>query len=160
MRMKTILVPVDLSKVSESVVDAAIALGRDTHANLVVFHVIRPPIAVSEFPQDYEEVTLIAERVAADALARYRGQVEAHGVEVTTRMAFGQPVACILEESERLQPQYLVMGSHRHTAIYELLLGSTTRGIVRESKFPVLLVNGSVAAGNINVTQPELAVHE
>ncbi len=38
----------------------------------------------------------------------------------------GAAVSGILETADRLKADYIVMGSHGHTALYDLLVGSTT----------------------------------
>ena len=46
----------------------------------------------------------------------------------------------IVEQAEKSRADYIVMGSHGHTAFYDLLVGSTTHGVLMRAKCPVLIV--------------------
>lgn len=61
--------------------------------------------------------------------------VTAHAVHVS-----GDPVDCILEQAERLMANYIVIGSHGHSAIYDLLVGSTANGVVEGATCPIVIV--------------------
>lgn len=56
------------------------------------------------------------------------------------RIAEGQPAQVILEAAKELGADLIVMGSHRHTALGETLLGTTTRKVLHGSETPVLVV--------------------
>ena len=47
--MKTILAPIDFSKISDPVVKAAANLARSIDGRLILFHVVQPPIITSEY---------------------------------------------------------------------------------------------------------------
>jgi nucleotide-binding universal stress UspA family protein len=59
---------------------------------------------------------------------------------VTALQLQGATVATVLAEADRLGAELIVLGSHGHGAVYELLVGSVAEGVVRRSKVPVLLV--------------------
>jgi nucleotide-binding universal stress UspA family protein len=46
----------------------------------------------------------------------------------------------ILNQAGVLQADLIVMGTHGHGAMYKLLVGSATKGVLKRSKRPVLLV--------------------
>lgn len=52
----------------------------------------------------------------------------------------GKPAEAILAEAARVGADAIVMGSHGHTAVGELLLGSTAHKVAQKSRLPVLLV--------------------
>jgi nucleotide-binding universal stress UspA family protein len=52
----------------------------------------------------------------------------------------GAPVNRILEQAESLPADYVVLGSHGHTAVYELLVGSTAHGVLKSATCPVIVV--------------------
>jgi Universal stress protein family len=39
-----------------------------------------------------------------------------------------------------LEAAYIVLGSHGHTALYELIVGGTAAGILRDASCPVLII--------------------
>jgi nucleotide-binding universal stress UspA family protein len=52
----------------------------------------------------------------------------------------GNPVDRIIEQSEKLKCDLIVMGSHGHGNLAEAMLGSTARRVLRRAKTPVLVV--------------------
>jgi nucleotide-binding universal stress UspA family protein len=51
----------------------------------------------------------------------------------------GFPAPTILAQAKKLQVDAIVIGTHRHTALGEALLGSTARKVLHGSAIPVLL---------------------
>ena len=130
--MKTILAPVDFSAASEAVLTQAIELARALAGRVVLLTVIQPPVITSEYAglmENLSEVIAAGERNAARRL----GELEAR-------------VRQILEQAERLGADFIVMGSHGHTALYDLLVGSTTHGVLLRAPCPVVITPGPKAA--------------
>jgi nucleotide-binding universal stress UspA family protein len=46
----------------------------------------------------------------------------------------------ILNQADELNADLIVMGTHGHGAMYNLLVGSVTKGVLKRSTRPVLLV--------------------
>jgi nucleotide-binding universal stress UspA family protein len=138
--MKTILVPIDLSDVTPDVLGAAGALARSLSAKIVLAHVTRPPLIATECGP------VVAQQQAADdhdvlaRLAYWQGELQREGLIAETSRLYGQPVGCIREKAERLGADYIVLGSHGHGALYELLIGSTAADLLKHSPCPVLVV--------------------
>ncbi|MBI4621943.1 MAG: universal stress protein [Verrucomicrobia bacterium] len=43
-------------------------------------------------------------------------------------------------QAEKNAADFIVMGSHGHTALYDLVVGSTTHGVLRRATCPVVIV--------------------
>ena len=141
--MKTILVPVDLSAASTAACDAACDLARLLEARLLLLHVVQPPPAVVAeiYALDVgqtEEMLVAAEQAGADRLHELAARCLKRGVEAKTFHRVGLPVTEILGRAEKAD--YIVMGSHGHGAVYDLLVGSTTRGVLKQARCPVVVV--------------------
>jgi len=52
----------------------------------------------------------------------------------------GAPAPLILAQAESEKADYIVMGSHGHTALYDLVVGSTTHQVLRKARCPVMIV--------------------
>ena len=52
----------------------------------------------------------------------------------------GHPVSSILAKAAATKAAYIVLGSHGHGAVYDLIVGSTTHGVLRRARCPVLVV--------------------
>ena len=53
--------------------------------------------------------------------------------------------ALILAQAKIEDADYIVMGSHGHTALYDLLVGSTTHGVLMRAGCPVVITPGPKA---------------
>jgi len=134
--MKTILAPVDFSPVSDQIVRSATDLARAFGAKVVLLHVVQPPIVTSEYALPVEAVqeTIDAsEQVAKTRLAAIAATLQSAGVTTETVVRQGPPVLTILTEAEAVQADCIIMGSHGHGRIYDLLVGSTASGVMKEA---------------------------
>jgi nucleotide-binding universal stress UspA family protein len=109
----------------------------------MLLHVMQPPVITSEyapFIENIGEIVTVGEKTAAKQLTKFEERLKAEGVETDTLQFTGAPVANILKQAEKCQADYIVMGSHGHTAFYDLLVGSTTHGVLLRSTCPVIIV--------------------
>lgn len=141
--MKTILVPIDLSATAQTVIEAAATLAKSLEAKLVLLHVVQPPIITSDYGiamENLEELVAVSEKTASKQLAAMKERHEKDSLPMETLQVVGTPVSLILEEARRMDAEYIVMGSHGHTALYDLLVGTTTHGVLKGARCPVLIV--------------------
>jgi nucleotide-binding universal stress UspA family protein len=141
--MKTILTPVDSSEAADLVFTAAADLAHAVGGRLVLLTVVQPPVFTAEYSMLMEnvvEITAIGERAAEKQLAKLQKRAEREGLVVETIQYSGAPIPHIIEQAEKLNADYIVMGSHGHTAFYDLLVGSTTHGVLKRAKCPVVIV--------------------
>ncbi len=147
--MKTILAPVDFSAASEAVLAQAIELARALGGRVVLLTVIQPPVITNEYAalmENRAKIIKTKERNAARRLAELETRVRAAQVPVETLQLNGAPVRQILDQAARVAADYVVMGSHGHTALYDLLVGSTTHGVLLRAPCPVVITPGPKAA--------------
>lgn len=141
--MKTILAAVDSSSISESVIAEAATLARAGAGRIILLTVVQPPVITSEYApliENISEITAAGEKAAGERLARIKERLQAGGAPVETVRLTGSPVAQILAQAESQQADYIVMGSHGHSAVYDLLVGSTTHGVLLRAPCPVVIV--------------------
>jgi len=141
--MKTILAPIDFSKVSDSVVEQATSLARALDGRVVLLAVVQPPVVVAEYAvvvDNIGEITAAGERNAARQLETIEEKVRTKFIQVESVQVTGAPVASILDQAQKCDADYIVMGSHGHTAFYDLLVGSTTHGVLMRARCPVVIV--------------------
>jgi nucleotide-binding universal stress UspA family protein len=141
--MKTILVPIDLSATAEGVIESAASLAKSMNGKLVLLHVVQPPIITSDYGiamENLEELVAVSEKTASKQLSAMKERHAQDGLPVETVQMVGAPVSLILEEANRQDAAYIVMGSHGHTALYDLLVGTTTHGILKHARCPVVIV--------------------
>ena len=146
MDVNLILVPTDFSDTATAALETATELAKQLGAKMVVLHAYHaeiPMVVTMDAPYAlppgfYEELSAEAQK-RVDALAadvKKKSGLEAEGVAVA------QPAAtAITERAESLGADMIVMGTHGHTGIKHLLLGSVAERVVRTAPCPVLTVN-------------------
>jgi len=141
--MKTVLAPLDFSPLSASVVKAAVALTRAIEGRLVLLHVVQPPVITSEYGAvmvNIQEIISVSEASAQKQLEQRTKRLAKAGLAISSSLLTGAPVKCILAEAQSVKAAYIVIGSHGHNALYDLLVGSTAAGVIKRSPCPVLVV--------------------
>lgn len=142
--MKTLLVPVDLSRVSNRVCIVACDLARAAGAKLVLLHVVPPQsIALRAYGFAAAEVrTMMAglEKREMRRLLALARRCEQRGVKVQAILRTGVPAATVLAKAASLRAAMIVLGSHGHSAAFDLVVGSTAQKILRKSSVPVVVV--------------------
>ena len=146
-RMATILVPLDTSKIAPKVLSEAESLALQLQASLILFHVIEPvatyvPVGaamdlVATAPPDLDSETVDAAKNRLDHLA---APLRAKGLDVASEATFGIPVDEILDRAKTRAADYIILGSHGHGALYHLFGGSVVTGVLKHSPCPVVVV--------------------
>ncbi len=160
--MKRILVPVDFSPAMDGVLALARQMARAFAAELHLVHVREdvampvfpaatvgyPGMGISEMgltggialvppPFETEDVPNEKQPNRLDQLAQ---QLSREGIVTTAHEAEGAVVEEILQSANDLAANLIIMGSHGHGAVYNLLVGSVTEGVLKSGRRPVLLV--------------------
>lgn len=141
--MKIILAPVDFSSATPAVLAETATLAKALSARVVLFTVVQPPVMIAEYGMLMEnvvEITDAGEKAAAKHLVRLREQLERRSIPTRVMQASGSPGKLIVETAAELKASYIVMGSHGHTAFYDLIVGGTTHGVLRRASCPVIVV--------------------
>lgn len=142
--MKTFLVPVDFSAVTEKVIEAALAQAKAFRGRVHLLHVIQPPVvAGGEYALPVEIVEEAVNTNKRTALQKLDGRLEtfrAAGLECAVATVVGAPDRAILEEAEKQQADCIIMGSHGHGRLYDFLVGSTASGVIKRAKCSVLVI--------------------
>jgi nucleotide-binding universal stress UspA family protein len=73
-------------------------------------------------------------------LVEWQRDIAQSGIKVALHEPTGSVVEEILNQADLLNSDLIVMGTHGHGAMYNLLVGSVTKGVLKHSARPVLLV--------------------
>jgi universal stress protein A len=146
--IRKILVPTDFSPAAVHALDYAKDLAQPFSARVLLVHAI-PPTAypllnvgqVGHFPDLREEIRKRVQQDLEQAVASVQNKVP-----VDIRILDGVPYAEILQCAANENADLIVMGTHGHTGIKHIVLGSTAERVVRLSTCPVLTVRGKEAA--------------
>jgi nucleotide-binding universal stress UspA family protein len=159
--VKTILVPIDYSAATQHVIDFVRELARPLHAEVHLVHVkettapaaggamgygvfgVPDMVSLSSGPATSLESmarTAYAGETRGYELTDWQKELADSGLKATLREPNGPVVEEILREADARNADLIVMGTHGHGAMYNLLVGSVTEGVLKHSVRPVLLV--------------------
>lgn len=138
-----IIVAVDLSPASAKVIEAAHGVAELTGVSVYVLHVIEsePDYAAFAASPEAQRSKIIADfPLENSALQTLVEKLQNDGFDASGLLLRGPAVEITLGEVDRLGAGLIVVGTHGHAAVYDVLIGSYSAGIIRKSKLPVLVV--------------------
>ncbi len=142
--MKIILVPIDLSVISADVVEEAALVARAFQARMVLRHVRKPSSLKGDHSHGGTGAAGSHHSHASAALAEFKESVVRQGIATEVEQLIADdPAEVILRRADQLGADYIIMGSHGHPAIYDLLVGSTAMAVLKRACQPVLLVGSN-----------------
>jgi nucleotide-binding universal stress UspA family protein len=143
---KQILVPIDGSDTATLALKHAIALAKDQHSTLRLFHVVdlTPAYSTVNAPHVVERQNALqveGQKVISDCSA----PVLAAGIQYDSKCittSEKHTYDLIEEEANRWPADLIVIGTHGRRGIRRMFLGSVAEGLARISSKPVLLIRG------------------
>lgn len=145
---KKILVPLDGSELAEQVLPHVAQLAGYTHAEVILLRIpgephydyLTPdPELALEMRRDIETgVQVYLEEIATE--------LRSMGLQVTTRVVWGAPIAqMILNAAREWNVDLIAMSTHGRSGLARLMIGSVADQVVRQSPVPVLLTHPHAA---------------
>lgn len=133
--LKRIAVTVDFGKSDNKAINKAIQLG-SKESTLILIHVLESTNAVvygedaydHEREEDYQK------------LKQYQEQLTSQGINTEIQLGFGNPKSAIPELVSKNNCDTLVMGTHGHKTIKDILLGTTIESVRHAINIPLVLV--------------------
>lgn len=135
--IKTILHPTDFSTNSQNAWEVACALAHDYGARLLLIHVEQPQ------PRFAELGAVPPLPIDRTAVERELGKIKAPEGDATVvvrRLLIGDEASEITRFAEENHVDLIVMGTHGHTGISRLFLGSVAEKTLRAASCPVLTI--------------------
>lgn len=134
-RLSRIAVTVDFGTSDNKAINKAIQLG-DKDSTLILIHVLESANAMvygedafdHEREEDYQK------------LLDYQDQLTAQNIKTEIQLGFGNPKTAIPLLITKNNCDTVVMGTHGHKTLKDILLGTTIEGVRHAIKIPIVLV--------------------
>jgi nucleotide-binding universal stress UspA family protein len=139
-----ILVPTDFSKFSQNALTYAAAFAEKFGAELYLLHVVQNlalviPDAIPVEPPLLPSLEQLTPAVHT-AFDRIIAENKLQGLTIHREVREGPPFYEIIQLAKEANIDLIVMGTHGHTGLAHVLLGSVTEKVVRKAPCPVLTV--------------------
>jgi nucleotide-binding universal stress UspA family protein len=144
---QNILVPIDFSQTSLRALELAVSVARTSGAQLTLLFVTTTQMDVMTASFTYSispallELKERIENEARENLEQLRRALVPDAIESTAKVRPGLPPETILEQVRVGSHDLVVMGTHGHTGIERVLIGSVTERVLRRSPVPVLVTH-------------------
>lgn len=141
--MRNIILPVDFSDATNKLLAGATKFAKEIGGTIHIVHIIPsdvgfaigemgfqyfPEVAEIEANEDYKRLTEISEKIKAE------------DIPCEFILKKGIPKEVILELAKEKNADYIVMGSHGRSGIYDIFVGSLTKELTKNSSIPVVVI--------------------
>lgn len=142
--MKTIVALVDFSDITFKVLKQAHTFAKAFNSEVIILHVaVNEPVIVDigiVSPTILQTPSPESMREQLAKLMEMRDSLQKFGVRATIQQLTDESVEDVLAASKKLGADLIILGSHHHGAIYNLLIGSFTADVLKHAHCPVLVV--------------------
>lgn len=138
-----VLIAVDLSQSAPDVIEQARRLVAGEDLSVYVLHVAAPdPDFVGYDAGPQNERDAVANHLQKDhkKVQELADGLRANGIDATALLVRGPTAETILAQADKLDVEMIVVGSHGKGAMVQLLVGSVSEGVLRESTRPVVVI--------------------
>ena len=148
-----LLVGVDLSESTEKIIKKAEEIAKALSAKVWILHVTRPmPTDIYLAGQETDSIGYETDpQLLRDSLAKrfhnehrqtqeIADRLRNSGLDATALLVEGEAADSILKEASDLDVDIIIVGSHGRGAMYQLLMGSVSKGVLHRSERPILVV--------------------
>lgn len=138
-----ILVPIDFSSYSKEALQYAVPFARKFKAELILLHVVEPAIYPADFNFGQVGIPSIEDELrskAVDELNKLAEKETKRRARSTIMVRVGKPFIEIITTAKEEKIDLIIMATHGHSGIEQILFGSTAERVVRKAHCPVLTV--------------------
>lgn len=139
-RNNNILIPVDFGEQSRIAIEQSYNIARMAQAELNLLHVVDPGSVFNLFSKKEQDDVLIRvkERMAELATEIHKTS----GLRTNIIIEKGKLMDVILEQSEKLKSEFIIVGIQPTQDFVEMFMGSNANRLIREAKCPVITIKG------------------
>lgn len=150
--MKRILVPTDFSEHAEDALKVAAQIAKKNDSEIIILHMLELPHQSNDaiFGGVSIPETMLFMKKANETLDKVSNSPYLDGISITEIVKMDKPIHGITQVSQDYNVDLIVMGSHGSSGVEELLIGSNTEKVVRNSEIPVLVIKKDITHFNVD----------
>lgn len=150
--MKKIIIALDYDPTAQKVAETGFSLAKSLHAEVILLHVIKDSanygtpghstiMGYSGFV-DVSPTVLQSTDGLKNASLQYLDKTRQHlgDMAIQTLVKEGDFAKTILESAEEVHADIIVLGSHSQKWLENILMGSVTENVMKDSSIPLLIV--------------------
>ncbi len=145
-RVRRILHPTDFSRASGAAFARAVRMAKADRAQLLLVHVLAPPMPIAGegymSSEVYDDLETSALRYAEKHLSGLQAKARKAGVRTATLLLDGVAHERIIRAARSKKADLIVIGTHGRTGLAKFFLGSIASRVVAGASCPVLTVRG------------------
>ncbi|MEO7979099.1 universal stress protein [Flavobacterium sp.] len=148
--MKRILVPTDFSQHAEDALKVAAQIAKKDNSEIIILHMLELPHQMNDAILGGKSIpeTMLFMKKANEMLDEISSRSYLDGIPIIEIVKMDRPIHGITQVSKDYEIDLIVMGSHGSSGIQELLIGSNTEKVVRNSEIPVLVIKKEISNFN------------
>ena len=144
---KKILCAIDLKRKADKAFEHAVKLAHQFHSEIILLNVnddfqtkeemVMSRVSVDKINQKYKEIA-IQSKMDLDIL---KENLETDNIEISTLLRKGKAGATIIEVSNEISADLIVLGANGKDSLSDYFLGTTASYVVEHSKVPTLTIS-------------------
>ena len=141
--MVNIVLPVDFGDKTEQLIEGAVKFAKQVNGRIFLIHVAPSDIGFAIGDMGFQYFPEVEENEIREELVqlnKIQQRILAHEVDCEHILKQGLAKDIILEHAQDKKADFIVMGSHGRSGIYDVFVGSLTKGITKDSNIPVLVL--------------------
>ncbi|MCE3076815.1 MULTISPECIES: universal stress protein [Chryseobacterium] len=141
--MINIVLPVDFGEKTDQLIDGAVKFAKQVNGKINLIHVAPTDIGFAIGDMGYQYFPEVEENEIREELIqlnKIQQRILAHDLDCEHLLKQGIAKDIILEYAKVKNADFIVMGSHGRSGIYDVFVGSLTKGLTKSSPIPVVVL--------------------
>lgn len=138
-----IILPIDFSETTDILLQGAIKFAKAVQGKLHLIHVTPTDVGFvigdAGF-QYFPEVEQAEMRHELRTLKELETQISSQGVPCTHILKQGPAREVVIDFAHDLGADYIVVGTHGHSGLYDVFVGSLTKDLTQHTDIPLLVI--------------------
>lgn len=141
--MVHIILPIDFSEKTDQLTEGAVKFAKQVNGKIFLIHVAPSDLGFAIGDMGFQYFPEVEQNEIKEELLQLNTieqRIIASGVDCEHLLKQGLAKEIILEFAKEKNADFIVMGSHGRSGIYDVFIGSLTKDLTRLSDIPVLVI--------------------